>query len=94
MKYINVIVIIFIVFISQIMINKETAFEAGIIIIATSLVMMVLNAIESRKLYKLQNREKYIMNNCIIFIWLIFVIIAGLLIYNAVLYSELMHNLP
>lgn len=79
-KYINIIAIIFVVLVSLIMINIETAFEGGIIMIVTSLVMMVLNAIEIRKLYKVKDIEKFMRSMCIIFIWLIFAIIAGLLI--------------
>lgn len=92
-KYINIIAIIFVVLVSLIMINIETAFEGGIIMIVTSLVMMVLNAIEIRKLYKVKDIEKFMRSMCIIFIWLIFAIIAGLLIYNAVLYSDIMRIL-
>lgn len=93
MKYINIITTVFVVLVSIIMINIDTAFEGGIIIIVTSLVMIALNAIKIRKLYKVKDTKKFMRGIYIIFIWIIFAIIAGLLIYTAVLYSDTMRIL-
>ena len=93
MKYINAIFGIGMIIISIFMINREIAFESGIIIAIVSLVMLVLNTIECWKLYKNNNKEKFFKSCAMVFLCLVLVILGLSIVYNELLYLDILHQL-